>query len=102
MAKVLCVLYDDPVTGYQKSYARHYAEDRTLSRWADHTNTQAIDFTPGALLGSVTGELGLRDFVQPRGHRLVVTSDKDGLNSGFERELVDAEIGRCQEVRGMI
>ena len=44
------------------------------------------------LLGSVSGELGLRKFLESQGHTLVVTSDKDGPNSVFERELPDAEI----------
>ena len=38
---------------------------------------QALDFTPGELLGSVSGELGLRRFLEARGHRLIVTADKD-------------------------
>ena len=53
---------------------------------------QGIDFKPGALLGSVSGELGLRKFLESRGHKLVVTSDKDGPNSRLEKELADAEI----------
>ena len=44
------------------------------------------------LLGSVSGELGLRRFLEGRGHRLVVTSDKDGPDSVFERELPDADV----------
>jgi formate dehydrogenase len=40
----------------------------------------------------VSGELGLRRFLEERGHRLIVTSDKDGPDSVFERELPDAEI----------
>jgi D-isomer specific 2-hydroxyacid dehydrogenase, catalytic domain len=44
------------------------------------------------LLGSVSGELGLRRFVEERGHRLVVTSDKEGPDSVLERELPEAEI----------
>ena len=93
MAKVLCVLYDDPVDGYPKSYARddvpkleRYPGGRPLP------SPQAIDFTPGELLGSVSGELGLRKFLEGRGHTFVVTSDKDGADSVFERELPDAEI----------
>jgi len=93
MAKVLCVLYDDPVEGYPHTYARdgvphleHYPDGQTLP------SPQAIDFTPGELLGSVSGELGLRKFVEGLGHTLVVTSDKDGPDSVFERELSDAEI----------
>ena len=53
---------------------------------------ERIDFQPGQLLGSVSGELGLRRFLEERGHKLVVTSDKDGPDSVFERELPDAEI----------
>ena len=40
----------------------------------------------------MSGELGLRKFLEARGHTLVVTSDKDGADSVFERELPDAEI----------
>jgi formate dehydrogenase len=93
MAKVLCVLYDDPVDGYPPSYARD--EIPKIERYFDGQTTptpQAIDFTPGELLGSVSGELGLRRFLEDRGHTLVVTSDKDGPDSTFERELPDAEV----------
>jgi lactate dehydrogenase-like 2-hydroxyacid dehydrogenase len=37
-------------------------------------------------------ELGLRKFLESGGHELVVTSDKDGPDSRFERELADAEV----------
>ncbi|TKD48154.1 MAG: NAD-dependent formate dehydrogenase [Mesorhizobium sp.] len=93
MAKVVCVLYDDPVDGYPSNYARdglpkldRYPGGQTLP------TPKAIDFEPGVLLGSVTGELGLRPFLESAGHSLVVTSDKDGPDSVFERELADAEI----------
>jgi formate dehydrogenase len=52
----------------------------------------AIDFTPGELLGCVSGELGLRKFLESGGHQLVVTSDKEGPDSEFERELPDADV----------
>ncbi|MCK5550775.1 MAG: NAD-dependent formate dehydrogenase, partial [Hyphomicrobiaceae bacterium] len=52
----------------------------------------AIDFKPGKLLGSVSGELGLRKFLEDQGHTLVVASDKDGPDSEFERELPDADV----------
>jgi formate dehydrogenase len=93
MANVLCVLYDDPVSGYPPSYARD--DIPKIERYYDGQTTptpERIDFTPGELLGSVSGELGLRRFLEQRGHRLVVTSDKDGADSVFERELPDAEI----------
>jgi formate dehydrogenase len=93
MAKVLCVLYDDPVDGYPKSYARDsipkiesYPGGQTVP------TPKEIDFKPGELLGSVSGELGLRKFLESRGHSLVITSDKDGKNSVFDRELPDAEV----------
>jgi formate dehydrogenase len=34
----------------------------------------------------------LRKFLEDRGHRLVVTADKDGADSEFERELPEAEV----------
>ena len=37
---------------------------------------EGIDFTPGELLGCVSGELGLRKYLESNGHTLVVTSDK--------------------------
>jgi formate dehydrogenase len=93
MAKILCVLYNDPVTGYPKTMIRdglphlsNYPGGQTLP------TPSGIDFIPGQLLGSVSGELGLRKFLESMGHTLVVTSDKDGSDSVFERELPDAEI----------
>lgn len=49
-------------------------------------------FKPGALLGCVSGELGLRKFLKDRGHELVVTSSKDGPDSVLEQHLHDAEV----------
>jgi formate dehydrogenase len=45
-----------------------------------------------ALLGTTENELGLRPWLESQGHTLVTTSDKEGENSTFDRELVDAEI----------
>jgi formate dehydrogenase len=93
MAKVLCVLYDDPITGYPKSYARADIPQITSYAGGQTAPTpKAIDFTPGALLGSVSGELGLRKYLESQGHTLVVTSDKEGANSVFDKELPDAVI----------
>ena len=93
MAKVLVVLYDDPITGMPKKYARDdipkiegYAGGQTVP------SPKAIDFKPGELLGCVSGELGLRKYLEGQGHTLVVTSDKDGPDSIFEKELVDADV----------
>jgi formate dehydrogenase len=93
MAKVLCVLYDDPTTGYPPSYARDGIPE--IAGYPDGQTAptpEAIDFSPGELLGCVSGELGLRPFLEAAGHELVVTADKDGPDSEFERHLADAEI----------
>ena len=93
MSKVVCVLYDDPVTGYPDSYARD--DIPKIERYPGGQTAptpQAIDFKPGELLGSVSGELGLRKFLESRGHQLVVTSDKDAPGCTLERELADAEV----------
>src|ERR1700726_4962483 len=93
MAKIVCVLYDDPVDGYPTTYPRdHIPTVESYPGGQSVPSPRAIDFTPGQLLGSVSGELGLRRFLEDRSHRLVVTADKDGPDSVFERELVDAEI----------
>ncbi|GHP13824.1 formate dehydrogenase [Lentilactobacillus fungorum] len=93
MAKVLAILYPDPIDGYPPKYARdsipaitHYPDGSTVP------SPEGIDFTPGELLGSVSGELGLRKYLESHGHQLVVTSDKEGLNSEFEKELPDADV----------
>jgi formate dehydrogenase len=93
MATVLCVLYDDPVDGYPTSYARDdipkiegYHDGQTAP------TPSRIDFDGGQLLGSISGELGLRRLLEDAGHRFVVTSDKDGPESEFERELPEAEV----------
>jgi len=93
MAKILCVLYDDPVEGYPQSYARQ--DLPKLERYPDGQllpTPKNIDFKPGDLLGSVSGELGLRKFLESSGHTFVVTTDKDSPNSVFEKELSDADI----------
>jgi len=91
--KVVCVLYDDPVEGYPKTYARDsipklekYPDGQTMP------SPENIDFTPGQLLGSVSGELGLRKFLEERGHTFIVTSSKDGDNSVLDKEIIDADV----------
>jgi len=93
VAKVLCVLYDDPTDGYPTTYARD--DVPTLERYPDGQSMpapEAIDFEPGELLGSVSGELGLRRYLEAAGHELVVTESKDGDDSVFDRELADADV----------
>lgn len=91
--KIVCVLYEDPVSGFPPEYARdsipgltQYPDGQTLPSPAE------IDFIPGALLGSVSGALGLRSFLDSQGHDFVVTSDKEGPDSVFSKELKDANI----------
>ena len=91
--KVLCILYDDPKGGMPSEYPLNsipklekYPDGMTLP------NPESIDFTPGELLGCVSGELGLRKFLEDNGHTLVVTSDKDGDNCTADKELLDADI----------
>jgi formate dehydrogenase len=93
MGKVLCVLYPDPESGFPPRYARdsiptidHYANGQTAPA------PKNPGFKPGELVGCVSGELGLRSYLEGLGHQLVVTSDKDGLDSVFEKHLPDAEI----------
>ena len=94
--KILCVLYNDPSQGYPKTNA-DYARD-TIPQIASYPGGQStptpsgVDFTPGHLLGSVSGELGLREFIEKRGHQLVIISDKDGKGCAFEKELSDADV----------
>jgi len=93
MAKVLCVLYDDPIEGYPTSYPRD--DIPTIAAYPGGQSAptpSTVDFTPGELLGCVSGELGLRTFLEGAGHALVVTADKDGPDSVFERELVDTTV----------
>jgi formate dehydrogenase len=93
MAKILLVLYPDPADGYPPQYARDEIPTITGYPGGQTTPTpEAIDFTPGELLGSVSGELGLRRFLEDRGHTLVVTSDKEGPDSVLDRELRDADV----------
>src|SRR5438067_13685033 len=93
MAKVVCVLYDDPVDRYPPEYARDSIPK--IDRYPDGMTTpipNKVDFKPGELLGSVSGELGLRKFLEDAGHTLIVTSDKEGSDSEFERRLPEADV----------
>jgi formate dehydrogenase len=93
MATVLCVLYDDPADGYPPAYARDgIPKIESYSDGQSAPTPEGIDFTPGELLGSVSGELGLRSYLEAAGHELIVTADKDGPDSEFEAHLAEAEI----------
>merc|ERR1711959_491527 len=107
--KVLAALYADPKQGYPPKYARDsipfvpdYPEVGTdgvgkRSQTAPYDGDfSKVDFTPGELLGCVSGELGLRKFLEDRGHTLVVTSDKDGDGCELEQHLPDTDIVMSQ------
>src|SRR2546428_7753365 len=94
VAKVLCVLYEDPVDGYPGSYAREAIP--RIERYYDGQTTpspERIDFEPGELLGSVSGELGLRRFLGGGGPAVFVPSDQDRPPSPFRRGVPAA--GNC-------
>jgi len=91
--KILCILYDDPKDGMPKSYPvkdlpklEKYPDGMTLP------SPKGRDFNAGELLGCVSGELGLRKFLEDAGHTLVVTSDKDADGCVADKELVDADV----------
>ena len=91
--KILCVLYDDPKGGMPKSYPlkdlpklEKYPDGMTLP------SPKGRDFNPGELLGCVSGELGLRKFLESNGHELVVTNSKDGDGCEADKHIVDADI----------
>ncbi|PFW75176.1 formate dehydrogenase, partial [Bacillus sp. AFS075960] len=94
MATVLCVLYPDPVDGYPPRYVRDTIP--VITQYADGqpapTPSGPPGFRPGELVGSVSGALGLRDYLAAHGHTLIVTSDKDGPDSEFERRLPEADV----------
>lgn len=91
--KILLVLYDDPIKGYPKTFARDNIPNiQIYPNGQSVPSPKEIDFVPGELLGSISGALGLKNFLENQGHTLIVTSDKDGPDSVFEKELVDADI----------
>ena len=94
MAKVLCVLYPDPVTGYPPAYAR---DDIPVIKGYPNGQTVPspqgeLGFKPGELIGCVSGELGLRKYLEANGHELIVTSDKEGADSVLDKHLPTADV----------
>ena len=91
--KILCILYDDPKDGMPKSYA--LSELPKIEKYPDGMtlpSPKGRDYTPGQLLGCVSGELGLRKFLESNGHELVVTNSKDGDGNEADKHIVDADI----------
>lgn len=93
MARILCVLYPDPESGYPPTYARD--DIPTITRYANGQLAPILHSAgvkPGQLLGCVSGELGLREWAEKNGHELIVTSDKDGPDSAFDKFLPEADV----------
>ena len=91
--KILCVLYDDPKGGMPKSYP--LTDLPKLEKYPDGMSLptpKGRDFTPGQLLGCVSGELGLRKFLESNGHEFIVTNSKDGDGCEADKHIVDADI----------
>ena len=91
--KVLCILYDDPKGGMPKTYPlsslpklEKYPDGMTLP------SPKGRDYVPGQLLGCVSGELGLRKFLESNGHELIVTNSKDGDGCEADKHIIDADI----------
>ena len=92
MVKVLAVLYPDPVSGYPPEYARDRIPTADAHGEPLVPDPGRADFAPGQLLGCVSGELGLRRFLEAGGHEYVVVSDTRGDDSPFMQELVTADV----------
>ena len=91
--KILCILYDDPKGGMPKSYP--LSDLPKLEKYPDGMSLptpKGRDFTPGQLLGCVSGELGLRKFLESNGHEFIVTNSKDGDGCEADKHIVDADI----------
>jgi len=80
VAKVVCCCTKTPSTGIQGLPARRNPPDRELSWGPDRSLARCHRFHSGHLLGSVSGELGLRPYLEGLGHTFVVTSDKMALD----------------------
>ena len=91
--KILCVLYDDPKGGMPKSYP--LSDLPKLEKYPDGMSLptpKGRDYTPGQLLGCVSGELGLRKFLESNGHEFILTNSKDGDGCEADKHIVDADI----------
>ena len=82
--KVLLCLYDVSVS----SLAWHWSFNCADLILQGHEHAQQEP----QLLGTTENELGIRKWIEDQGHTLVTTSDKEGPNSKFEKELEDAEV----------
>lgn len=91
--KILCALYADPKEGYPPKYSRtEIPKIETYANGQTVPNPKGLGFTPGELVGCVSGGLGLKSWLESLGHEFIVTDDKDGADSFFEKHLPDADV----------
>lgn len=88
-------LFVSQIGGASKTFhsARYFAAQK------DQKKILLILYTAGKhakdepkLLGCIENELGLRQWIEGQGHKLVTTASKDGENSDLDKHIVDAEI----------
>lgn len=89
--KVLLVLYDVSIAQlqvwkFQLHSLQVWNETDCLIQGGEHAVQEP------QLLGTTENELGIRKWIEEQGHTLVTTSDKEGKDSKFDKELVDAEV----------
>ena len=86
MAKVVCVLYDDPVDGYPKTMpATTSPRSITIPTARPLPTPKRSTSSRASCSAASPASSGLRKFLEKAGHTLVVTSDKDGPNSVLEQ-----------------
>ncbi len=93
MATVLCVLYPDPANGYPTTYARD-----TLPQLQGYPGGQTLPTPVGHRLHSRhparqrLRRAGSALLPGEPGHTLIVTDDKEGPDSAFDRYLPEADV----------
>ena len=94
MANVLCVLYDDPGRRLPAELrARRGSEDRGLPRRPDRADPGGRSASrPASWSAASPASSACGSSSRPAATRWSVTSDKDGPDSVFERELPKAEV----------
>jgi len=85
------VLYPDPVDGYHRATRVDRDSPRSRATTRAEPRPRRDRFHAGELLGSVSGELGLRKFLGPVVHKWSRDRDKAGPTHVFERELPRCE-----------
>ena len=92
MAKILCVLYDDPAAVIPTATRATICLRSSAIPTARPARHPGRSTSAGATARKRFRRAGLRKFLEAAGHEFVVTSDKDGPDSEFERELADADV----------